>query len=206
VKFPDNLHSPELINAAIDKAVQFKWPFNPNEAIRGSGGDDLGLVDYTRLSFYLFGYRIQSLYVLYFVILSISVTSFLWAFRAQPGFLLLAATACAAQVLLFASSLFDRSNLGTVADPRFLRVLAIIPGMHLACLIISKSRPTPINIGLAVLQSVILIFAFWRCLPRCRCSPLQPPYGKSYNVASVSVRSGAGELFSASGRCKHSWS
>ena len=161
VKFPDNLHSPELINAAIDKAVHFKWPFNPNEAIRGSGGDDLGLVDYTRLSFYLFGYRIQSLYVLYFVILAISVTSFLWAFRAQPGFLLLAATACAAQVLLFASSLFNQSNLGTTADPRFLSVLAIIPGMHLACLIISKSRPTPINIGLAVLQSVILIFAFW---------------------------------------------
>jgi hypothetical protein len=161
VKFPDNLHRPELINAAIDKAVRFKWSFNPNELIRGSGGDDLGFVDYTRLGFRLFGYRIQSLYVLYFVILTISALSFLWSFRAQPGFLLLAATACAAQVLLFASGLFDRSNLGTIADPRFLSVLAIIPGMHLACLIISKSRPTLINIGLAVLQSVILIFAFW---------------------------------------------
>jgi len=161
MKFPENLHRPELINGAIDKAVHFKWPFNPNEAIRGSGGDDLGLVDYTRLSFRLFGYRIQSLYILYFVILAISVSSFLWAFRAQPGFLLLAATACAAQVLLFASSLFDWSNLGTIADPRFLSVLAIIPGMHLACLIISKSRPTPINISSAVVQSIILIFAFW---------------------------------------------
>src|SRR5262245_15930151 len=49
MKFPENLHRPELINAAIDKAVHFKWPFNPNEAIRGSGSDDLGLVDYTRL-------------------------------------------------------------------------------------------------------------------------------------------------------------
>jgi hypothetical protein len=161
VKFPDNLHSPELINSAIDKAVHFKWLFNPNEAIRGSGGDDLGLVDYARLSFRLFGYRIQSLFVLYFLILGISVLAFLWAFRMQPGFMLLAATASTAQVLLFASILFDRSNLGTIADPRFLSVLAIIPGMHLACLIISKSRPTPINIGLAVLQSVILIFAFW---------------------------------------------
>jgi hypothetical protein len=161
MKFPDNLHRPEVINAAIDKAVRFKWPFNPNEAIRGSGGDDLGLVDYTRLSFRLFGYRIQSLYPLYFVILAISALSFVWAFRLQSGFLLLVATACAAQVLLFASGLFDRSNIGTIADPRFLSVLGIIPGLHLACLIMSKSRPTPINIGLAVLQSVILIFAFW---------------------------------------------
>jgi len=128
VKFPENLHRPELINAAIDKAVHFKWPFNPNEALRGSGGDDLGLVDYTRLSFRLFGYRIQSLYVLYFVILAISVSSFLWAFRAQSGFLLLAATACAAQVLLFASSLFDRSNLGTafsVCSPSFRECISL---------------------------------------------------------------------------------
>jgi hypothetical protein len=159
--FPDNLHRPELINAAIDKAVHFKWPFNPNEAIRGSSGDDLGLVDYTRLSFRLFGYRIQSLYPLYFVILAISALSFVWAFRLQPGFLLLVATACAAQVLLFASGLFDPSNIGTIADPRLLSVLGIIPGLHLACLIMIKSRPTAINIVLAVLQSVILIFAFW---------------------------------------------
>jgi hypothetical protein len=49
--YPDNLHNPKLINAAIHKAVRFKWPFNPNEAVRGSGGDDIGLVDYARLSF-----------------------------------------------------------------------------------------------------------------------------------------------------------
>src|SRR5262249_38684945 len=40
-KFPDNLRNSKLINTAIEKAVHFKWSFDPNEGIRGSGGDDL---------------------------------------------------------------------------------------------------------------------------------------------------------------------
>lgn len=50
-QFPDNLCDPSLINRAIDKAAQFRWPFNPDKAVRGSGGDDLGFVDYVRLGF-----------------------------------------------------------------------------------------------------------------------------------------------------------
>jgi len=62
-KFPDNLRSPARIDAAIDKAVRFNAP-NPDQGVRGSGGDDLGLVDYARLSFGVFGYRFRSLYIL----------------------------------------------------------------------------------------------------------------------------------------------
>ena len=32
-KFSDNLRNSMLINAAIDKAVHFKWPFNANEQV-----------------------------------------------------------------------------------------------------------------------------------------------------------------------------
>src|SRR5262245_11026079 len=43
-KFTNNLQNTALINAAIDKAVQFSWPFNPDADVRGSGGDDIGFV------------------------------------------------------------------------------------------------------------------------------------------------------------------
>src|SRR5262245_10126663 len=62
VEFPGNLRDPALINAAIVKAARFEWPFNPEEAIRGSAADDLGFVDYVRLSLIVFGHKIQSLY------------------------------------------------------------------------------------------------------------------------------------------------
>ena len=57
-KFPYNLRDTDLLNAALDKAVHFKWPFDPMHDLRGSGGDDIGLVDYARLGFMLFGYKI----------------------------------------------------------------------------------------------------------------------------------------------------
>lgn len=160
-KFPDNLKNAPLMNAAIDKAVHFKWPFDPNEQVRGSAGDDLGFVDYTRLSFYLFGFRISSLYFTYFVIFGISVSAFVHAFRDRPNRLALIVVISVAHGLVFASGLMNPEKLGAVADPRFLSVLAVVPGLHLCCLMLDEPTPSPKNAALAVLQSVILIFAFW---------------------------------------------
>src|SRR5262249_28594356 len=84
VKFPDNLRNPVLIDAAIEKAVRFEAPINPDHGVRGSGGDDIGLVDYARLSFGLFGYKLRSFYFTYFAILGISAFAFLYAFRSRP--------------------------------------------------------------------------------------------------------------------------
>jgi hypothetical protein len=87
--------------------------------------------------------------------------AFIYAFRFRPALLAVLAIVCAAQILLFASSIFDPENLGSIADPRFLSALAIIPGAHLAGLLLSKSPPSPGNILLAALQSIILLFAYW---------------------------------------------
>jgi hypothetical protein len=160
-KFPDNLRDTSLINAAIDEAAKFNWPFNPNEAIRGSGGDDLGLVDYVRLSFLVFGYKIQSLYYTYFLIFGVSTAVFLWTFRSRPALLTLLVIACVAQIALVSSNLVASDILGSIADPRFLGILAIVPGLHLGCLILDRLPPSFGNVVLAIVQSMILVFAVW---------------------------------------------
>jgi glycosyltransferase 2 family protein len=160
-KFPDNLRDTALINAAIDKAARYRWPFNPDEAIRGSGGDDLGFVDYVRLSFLVFGHKIQSLYYPYFLIFGASAAVFLWTFRSRPALLMLLVITSVAQTFLFASSLLAPHNLGSIADPRFLGIMAIVPGLHLGCLLLDRSPPSIINVASAIVQSIILVFAFW---------------------------------------------
>jgi hypothetical protein len=160
-EFPGNLRDSAMINAAIDKAARFKWPFNPEEAVRGSGGDDLGFVDYVRLSFLVFGHNIQSLYNTYFLIFGVSAAAFLYTFRSRPAFLMLLIITSVVQIILFSSNLFDSHNLGSLADPRFLSVMAIIPGLHLGCLLLERPLPSISNVLLALVQSIILVFAFW---------------------------------------------
>ena len=158
-QFPANLRDPKLINAAIEKATRFQWPFNPEEAVRGSGGDDIGFVDYVRLSFLLFGHNIQSLYYTYFLMCGLSAAAFLYAFRARGGYLTLLIVTSVAQTILFSSNFFGYPNLGSLADSRFLSLMAFVPGLHLACLLLDRSRPSVITIALAIIQSVILVFA-----------------------------------------------
>jgi ABC-type multidrug transport system fused ATPase/permease subunit len=166
-KFPNNLQNTALINAAIDKAVQFSWPFNPGADVRGSGGDDIGFVDYARLAFQLFGYKIQSLYYIYFSVLAFSAAAYLYQFRTRNGILPLLAITCAVLVFVFESNFFDpiyprlitEPSSISVADPRFLSGLAIIPGFHLACIMLGRLRPSQANIAIAVVQSVVLVFA-----------------------------------------------
>jgi hypothetical protein len=161
VEFPGNLRDPALINAAIDKAARFRWPFNPEEAIRGSGGDDLGFVDYVRLSFLVFGHKIQSLYYTYFLIFGVSAAVFLWTFRSRSALLMLIVITSVAQIFLFASNLLAPDNLGSISDPRFLSIMATVPGLHLGCLLLDRSPPSTINVASAIVQSIILVFAFW---------------------------------------------
>jgi hypothetical protein len=161
VEFPSNLRDPALINAAINKASRFKWAFNPEEAIRGSGGDDLGFVDYVKLSFLVLGYKIQSLYYTYFLIFGVSAAVFLWTFRSRPAFLMLLVITSVTQVFLFSSILLAPHNLRSIADPRFLSIMATVPGLHLGCLLLDRSPPSISNVTSAIVQSIILVFAFW---------------------------------------------
>jgi hypothetical protein len=161
VEFPSNLRDPGLINAAIEKAARFKWAFNPEDAIRGSGGDDLGFVDYVRLSFLVFGHKIESLYYTYFLIFGVSAAVFLWTFRSRPALLMLLIIASVAQIFLFSSILLAPHNLRSIADPRFLSIMATVPGLHLSCLMLDRSPPSISNVASAIVQSIILVFAFW---------------------------------------------
>lgn len=79
------LHDTELINQGIKEASELNavspGPLNRHGLMTGYY-NDLGTVDYIKLSFMMFGPNIQSLYKFFFVVLGVSVVAFLWAF---PG-------------------------------------------------------------------------------------------------------------------------
>src|SRR5262245_31979039 len=121
-RFPNNLQNTALINAAIDKAVQFSWPFNPHADVRGSRGDDIGFVDYATFAFQIFGYKIQSLYYIYFSVFALSAAAYLYQFRTRNGILPLVAITCAVLVFVFDSNLFDPIDPKLITEPSSISV------------------------------------------------------------------------------------
>jgi hypothetical protein len=160
-QFPNNLRDTSLINRAIEKAAEFKWSFDPSRDVRGTAGDDIGLIDYAKLAFRLFGYQLQSLYYLYFVMLVVSTTIFILQFRSLSGIVPLVGIVSIAYVFLFSSNLFDvTSGPGAVSltDPRVLSGLAIVPGLHIGCLVICDLPPDRASVGFAIAQAATLVF------------------------------------------------
>jgi len=160
VTFPDNLRDPSLMENAIKKAVAFNWPFNPNEQVTGSSGEDVGLVDYVRLSFVLFGNKVVGFYLTYFVLVVTSFAAAIIAFRKSPGVLSVLVLYAAVLFVLFKCNLLDFDMVGLL-DPRFLSTLSLVPAFHIAMTMLARARPSPGRVALVVLQSAILVFGYW---------------------------------------------
>src|SRR5262249_46827858 len=81
----------------------------------------------------------------------------------RPGCLALLAVAVVAHLAIFASGVFDMTGgtLGSPTNPRFLSVLAIIPGLHLALAMVLGLPPARRNIGLEAVQAAMIVFACW---------------------------------------------
>jgi hypothetical protein len=120
---------------------------------------ELGLVDYYKLSFRLFGFRIESAFYLYFMLLAFSAAAFILTYWRSPAALAIPILFLSAGIFVIGSEAFDTTNLRTVANPRFLSTLGLIPGFHILLLMLSGRRAGLLQILLACAQATIFEFA-----------------------------------------------
>jgi hypothetical protein len=172
VTYPDNLTNPALIDAAIMRASQLdlKIPLpqlqTPKYGVRGSPGDDVGLADFVKLSFGMFGNTMESLYWMQ-VLLYVAAAFLFWmAFRDSAEKLVLLACFCTVHAILLMSPLFPgdpqlyRMELGwmTSVEPRVLTTLGLIPFIHFIASILQRTALNPRQILCLVGQAFILFF------------------------------------------------
>jgi hypothetical protein len=177
----ENNRNGELINQAIQAAASLgeqKPGYIGDGTLITTIYDDPGFVDYVKLSFRLFGLRIEALYYTFFVLLGISALAFLWTFRGE----------IAAQITLLATlfafyveahtTIFSL-NMPTFVGMRHGSTVALVPTLHFAFLLLYGNklpaipwrnwRAAPLLVGrqgpriatlaLAVVQLAILILA-----------------------------------------------
>jgi len=155
------LHNGALINRSIAEASNL-GPLTPGTFDTGQlmtpYYNDLGMVDFIRLGFWLFGPTIESLYKLFFALLAVSTLAFVLAFSGNVP------VSLAAIAITFSFFAEINSNLFSPLMPavysiRYPSVLAVIPALHLALLVAWGGRPTFAAVIFSAIQVAILLFA-----------------------------------------------
>lgn len=152
--------SPAAINNLIKEATELK---NVNWQEKFFVGETIGAgyTDYAYLAFLLFGFKIESLLYLYFLILCISIVVFWAALRRDSlGPFLLIIFLLSHYVPIKAFSYLGY-NLGSVANYRFLPVLVILPLMHILRTGQLGQRLNGYTFAGVLLQSSIILFILW---------------------------------------------
>ena len=165
IQYPANVEMPDRINAAIQSALALKnLPEDAtfaNRRLFAPGANDPGFVDYVSWSFEIFGFRVESLYYFYFLILSASIALFLICFRNDALPLLILSGVMVAFLILLDSQLFSLPQLRTVHNQRFLVTLCVVPYLHLLFTFVIYRRPTLSRVLVTALQAVLFTFVMF---------------------------------------------
>jgi hypothetical protein len=162
-KVPDNLRSAVLIDSILDGMWRDVNSMSVDD-VRGFGADDIGIIDYTHLAFWLFGHQVRAFYYLFFVILGSSiVVAFIERRRDPAGKLIVVAALAVLYAICFYSPVMDESNpsmgLGTLTNTRFLSLLSVVPGVHILLLLAERARLTLLRALAVAFQSAVIFFA-----------------------------------------------
>lgn len=158
-----NNNNSTALDLAIQKAATLR---NPQSAIFTLTYNDPGYINYVRLSFLLFGYKISSVLFLYFAFLLIQIIFYFIEFRKNS----LATAALVLFLLSHYAIIAVLAYVPGVVTPhniRFLPVLSILPIMHVSTLVLF---PKSIKLGTSLrvcVQSLMFLFVL-----QCRSSAI----------------------------------
>lgn len=158
IKYPEHFTDTKLWNDLLQKAAHLdgisKSVGFSAKTLDFMTAEDVGLVDYYKLSFRLFGYNVQGFFYTYFVLLGISVALAIVAFWPRPGILV------GMNLLLFGLflTICRIDDVDSVANGRFLATLSVVAVFHLAVLIWAPPRMAIRTVATTVLQVSYLAF------------------------------------------------
>lgn len=119
-------HTSEAINDIIVKILN-KPVLNHSDRLLGS--DDKGIVTLTQLSFRLFGYKMEGLFYLYYIILGTSAIFFAYSYKNNPFSLLLLSAFFLIHSMVLPMIKYN-GQLGNILALRCMPLLGIIACMH----------------------------------------------------------------------------
>ncbi len=161
--FEKNITNPDLLNAAIAAALSLgpqPEGFVSQHSLQTMIYDDIGIVDYDKIAFALFGFRVQSLYYLFFVALSVSASVFLLQYWRRPMAQVVLLCNLAAFWLELHTTMFTLTpHMPSLWGMRHGSTLAILPTWHVALLMAYRVRLSWSAAILGLIQIAIIVIA-----------------------------------------------
>jgi hypothetical protein len=161
---PQNLRAQFLDKLLEDMQRDLsKLPDPCGTAIRGLGGDDVGYVDFAKIAFFLFGLHIRAFYYLFFWIYGLTLfVALIERHRDPMGQIILLSAAGLVYVSCYYSDFLllpEPSGSGNMLNPRFMPVLALVPGIHLLLMLVDKAAPKWWRLVIVIFQSGVIFLA-----------------------------------------------
>jgi hypothetical protein len=163
-RIPQNLRAPFLDKLLEDMQHDLsKLSDDCGIAIRGLGGDDVGYVDFAKIAFFLFGLHIRAFYYLFFWIYGLILfVALIERHRDPMGQIILLSAAGLVYVSCYYSDFLllpEPGGSGNMLNPRFMPVLALVPGIHLLLMLVDKAAPNWWRVAIVVFQSGVIFLA-----------------------------------------------
>ena len=143
-----------FVNSALKALFSQPRLVDSGDADAIGWGMDGGYQDFVRLSFDLFGTRLESLYLTFFLLLAIATCTMSIQFFRQHFALL--CILLFYYVLVFFLPYLDSFEVYLVTDARFLSMLAILPVFHIAFLIAYRISASRQAVVLAIPQAILI--------------------------------------------------
>ncbi len=122
--------------------------------------EDIGRADYHKLAFTLFGFQVESIHYLYFVLLFAATVLFCIGFHGSPAAMLVLFAYLVGLNVMLQSSFFS-PGAPSISASRAIPTLAVIPLAHLALTAWTGARLHMATAVALVLQACLLIFIVW---------------------------------------------
>lgn len=148
----------KLINEALTEASSLgpqKIGYVGDRSLITAVYDDVGYIDYVRLSFALFGRKIGAIYFTFFALLTISSAIFILVFQKDVDALVILLCTLLAFLIEIQTAIFT-PDMPTLTGMRHSSTLALIPMWFFICLLVHRRRPT-LPVVLAALAQVALL-------------------------------------------------
>lgn len=133
-----------------------KHPVAQDRTDRILSSDDKGIVVLTEWSFRMFGYKVEGVLYMYYIILGLSAALFAYSYHRNPHALLLLASFLLLHRMILPMIKYD-AQLGGITALRCMPVLAMIACMH-SILFLFESRVDVKRIATLILQIALMVF------------------------------------------------